>query len=249
MAAAEDFQLKALRLQPEQPQALYNMADIYYRAATSRAPSSWSPGLLEVAQPTPEVLWLGVRVERRLGDRNAEANYGIAVAAALPGFQGSARAEERKVRMTDPAVGGSPEPSFFESGISSVGAKLAAARQALDLSVADVARQIKLSVPQVEALEADDLSRLPKSPVIVKGFLRNYAKLVQLDPDALLGGTPSGPPPERSGSRVAPGRWRHRSMTRAGRGAGRSRRGSLPSPQSCWRSACTSIRTCWRFSA
>lgn len=102
--------------------------------------------------------------------------------------------------MTDPAVGGSPEPSFSESGIISVGAKLAAARQALDLSVADVARQIKLSVPQVEALEADDLSRLPKSPMIVKGFLRNYAKLVQLDPDALLGGTQPAPRPSGRGA-------------------------------------------------
>jgi len=89
--------------------------------------------------------------------------------------------------MSETAVSGGREPSPSGTDVTSIGAKLAAAREALDLSVADVARQIKISVPQVEALEANDLSRLPRSPVIVKGFLRNYAKLVHLDPDALLG--------------------------------------------------------------
>jgi cytoskeleton protein RodZ len=95
--------------------------------------------------------------------------------------------------MTDPALDGAGEPSLSQSDLTTIGARLAAARESLGLSVADVARQIKLSVPQVMALEADDLSRLPKSPVIVKGFLRNYAKLVQLDPDKLLGSLHAAP--------------------------------------------------------
>jgi cytoskeleton protein RodZ len=89
--------------------------------------------------------------------------------------------------MTDPAIDGGGEPSLSQSDLTTVGRRLAAAREALGLSVADVARQIKLSVHQVEALEADDLAHLPKSPVIVKGFVRNYARLVQLDADQLLG--------------------------------------------------------------
>lgn len=88
--------------------------------------------------------------------------------------------------MTDPAIDGGTEPSVSQSDLATMGARLAAARESLGLSVADVARQIKLSVRQVQALEADDLTHLPKSPVIVKGFLRNYARLVQLDPDKLL---------------------------------------------------------------
>ena len=95
--------------------------------------------------------------------------------------------------MTDPAIDGAAEPSLSESALTTIGTKLAAARESLGLSVADVARQIKLSVPQIEALEADDLARLPKSPVIVKGFLRNYARLLQLDPDKLLSGLHTGP--------------------------------------------------------
>jgi cytoskeleton protein RodZ len=67
----------------------------------------------------------------------------------------------------------------------SPGAQLAAAREARGLSVADIAQQLKLSPSQVEALETDDYRRLP-SPVFVRGFIRNYARLVKLDAATLL---------------------------------------------------------------
>jgi cytoskeleton protein RodZ len=67
----------------------------------------------------------------------------------------------------------------------SAGAQLAAARESRGLSVADIAQQLKLSSSQVEALESDNYRRLP-SPVFVRGFIRNYARLVKLDAAALL---------------------------------------------------------------
>ncbi|MEW6313498.1 MAG: RodZ domain-containing protein [Pseudomonadota bacterium] len=66
-----------------------------------------------------------------------------------------------------------------------VGAVLAAVRCKQGMSVADVAHQMKLSVSQVEALEADDFDRLPGN-IFVRGFVRNYARLLGLDPDPLL---------------------------------------------------------------
>ena len=74
------------------------------------------------------------------------------------------------------------EPEY--SG-SQPGARLAEARAALKLSAGDVARQLKLSVAQVEALEGGQFDSLP-GPVFVRGFIRNYARLVKLDPDELL---------------------------------------------------------------
>ncbi|MDB5808701.1 MAG: hypothetical protein JWN94_823 [Betaproteobacteria bacterium] len=68
------------------------------------------------------------------------------------------------------------------------GARLAAARESRGMTVAEIAQQLKLSPWQVEALEAGDDRRLP-SPVFVRGFIRNYARLVKLDPAALLGDT------------------------------------------------------------
>src|SRR6476661_2658664 len=62
---------------------------------------------------------------------------------------------------------------------------LAAAREEMNLSVTDVARHLKLSPAQVEALEDGAYERLP-GRVFVRGFLRNYAKLLGIDPQPLL---------------------------------------------------------------
>jgi cytoskeleton protein RodZ len=65
------------------------------------------------------------------------------------------------------------------------GVALRAARTAQNLGVGEVARQLRLSVAQVEALEASAFERLP-GPVFVRGFIRNYARLLKLDPEPLL---------------------------------------------------------------
>lgn len=62
---------------------------------------------------------------------------------------------------------------------------LAAARNAAGIALADAARQLKLSPWQVEALESGDYARLP-GPVFVRGFIRNYARLLKIDPAPLL---------------------------------------------------------------
>lgn len=67
----------------------------------------------------------------------------------------------------------------------SVGRLLAVARDQQGLSVADVARQLRLGVKQIEALEADDYLSLPGN-TFVRGFVRNYARLVQIDAEPLL---------------------------------------------------------------
>lgn len=77
------------------------------------------------------------------------------------------------------------ENQELRGGDRASGAALAAARAAQNLSVADVARQLKLSVAQVTALEAGEFERLP-GPVFVRGFVRNYARLLKLDPEPIL---------------------------------------------------------------
>lgn len=65
------------------------------------------------------------------------------------------------------------------------GRTLAEARAARNLTLAEVAQQLKLSATQVEALEADAYDRLP-GPVFVRGFVRNYARLLELDAETLV---------------------------------------------------------------
>ena len=82
-------------------------------------------------------------------------------------------------------AGTMPPAGTAEAAGAAPGARLAEARQAQSLATADVARQLKLSVWQVEALEAGHYQQLP-GPVFVRGFIRNYARLLRLDPDELL---------------------------------------------------------------
>ena len=82
--------------------------------------------------------------------------------------------------MTEPVS--TPE---VEAAPAQTGRRLAAARESYGLSVVEIARQLKLSPRQVEALEADNYARLPGT-VFVRGFIRNYARLVKLDPALLL---------------------------------------------------------------
>lgn len=60
------------------------------------------------------------------------------------------------------------------------------------LEPADVAKQLKLSLAQVNALEADAYDELP-GPVFVKGFIRNYARFVRLDAESLIARLPGAP--------------------------------------------------------
>lgn len=69
--------------------------------------------------------------------------------------------------------------------LPSVGAQLVAGREAKALTVADVAQTLKLGVRQVEALENGDWGGLPGA-TFIRGFVRNYARLVQVDAGPLM---------------------------------------------------------------
>lgn len=73
-----------------------------------------------------------------------------------------------------------------EAATGSVGTRLKLAREARGMSIDSVGRAIKLAPRQVEAIEADDFSSL-MSPTYVRGFIRNYAALLGLDAQTLLG--------------------------------------------------------------
>lgn len=87
-----------------------------------------------------------------------------------------------------------PDPS------ADVGGKLRAAREAKRLSIEDAAFALKLSPRQVADIEANEWSGLPKS--VIRGFVRNYARHLGLDPAQLMDGLEHMPLPQRPELRV-----------------------------------------------
>lgn len=73
-----------------------------------------------------------------------------------------------------------------QSQAEGVGAELTRAREALGLSIADVAQQLKFAPRQIGALEQEQFDRLPAG-TFVRGMLRAYARMLKLDSDALVG--------------------------------------------------------------
>ena len=69
--------------------------------------------------------------------------------------------------------------------ITGVGAELSRARETQGLALAEVAQQLKFSQRQLEALESERFGELPGA-TIARGMLRNYARLLKLDPEPLL---------------------------------------------------------------
>ena len=81
---AEDYFQKALKVRPAQPQALFQMADLAFRRKNYPEAKSYLMRLQRDATPGAEILWLALRVERGLGDRNAEASLGFQLRRNFP---------------------------------------------------------------------------------------------------------------------------------------------------------------------
>ncbi len=77
--------------------------------------------------------------------------------------------------------------------VQSVGHLLRKARVMKGMSIEDVSRQLRLSVKQIEAIEKENYEKLP-GRTFLRGFIRNYANLVQLDPIPLLQLLPESTP-------------------------------------------------------
>lgn len=70
-------------------------------------------------------------------------------------------------------------------GADSPGRVLRSAREALGLSRREIAEALNLLESTVVAIEDDDTARQPE-PVFLRGYVRNYAKLLRLDPEPLV---------------------------------------------------------------
>ncbi|HUW38150.1 MAG TPA: type IV pilus biogenesis/stability protein PilW [Rhodocyclaceae bacterium] len=83
--AAEDYFLKALRADHANARAMFFLADIDYRRGRLDEARHYLDELHQRVEPTAEILWLGVKIERGLGDRGAEEHYAFQLRSKFPG--------------------------------------------------------------------------------------------------------------------------------------------------------------------
>lgn len=83
-AAAEDYYRKALALDTVNPAVLLRLSDMFYRRGDVEQARFFLDRVHKNFEPSSESLWLALRVERRAGDRGAEASYAAQLRRRFP---------------------------------------------------------------------------------------------------------------------------------------------------------------------
>ncbi|MEY2633174.1 MAG: type pilus biosis/stability protein PilW, partial [Pseudomonadota bacterium] len=84
--AAEDYLIKAQRIARNgEPTASFHLAEIHYRKGNlEEARRQVGDALRLLQQPGAEVLWLALRIERKLGNRGQEAEMAARLRKEYP---------------------------------------------------------------------------------------------------------------------------------------------------------------------
>ncbi|MEX2376218.1 MAG: type IV pilus biogenesis/stability protein PilW [Dehalococcoidia bacterium] len=84
LEAAETHFRQALELEPRFARALIEMADLSFRKDRYLSARGYLQRYLEVGKHNPRTLWLGIQVERKLGDKSALGSYGLRLEKNFP---------------------------------------------------------------------------------------------------------------------------------------------------------------------
>ena len=81
---AEQYFRSALEKNPRIPLALLQMAGITFDSGRHLPARGYIQRFAEIARHNPRSLWLGVLIERQLGDQDAEASYALSLEKNFP---------------------------------------------------------------------------------------------------------------------------------------------------------------------
>ena len=81
---AEEFFLRALRQEPDEPASLLQLGQIRYRQGNLEEARKLVSRYNKLVTPGPESLWLALRIERKLGQRVAERNFATELRRRYP---------------------------------------------------------------------------------------------------------------------------------------------------------------------
>lgn len=91
---ASNYIRKALEGNPRLPKSLLAMTDISHAMGHYLSARAYLQRYSEIAQLTPRALWLGIEIERNLGDRTAVKRYGDQLLAQYPNSDEARRFRE-----------------------------------------------------------------------------------------------------------------------------------------------------------
>ena len=95
---AEDFYRRALDLNPRIPDALIRMAQITQEQGNSLSARAFLQRYLKDAKHTAQSLWLGIQIERELGDENTVSSYALSLRNNLPQSKEAALLDQSGLR-------------------------------------------------------------------------------------------------------------------------------------------------------
>ncbi|EIJ44270.1 type IV pilus biogenesis/stability protein PilW [Beggiatoa alba B18LD] len=81
---SEAYLRKTLEINKNFPLALYQLANLYYDKKQFANARDYLKRYASVAKHTPQTLWLGVRIERMLHDKDSEASYAMLLRSEFP---------------------------------------------------------------------------------------------------------------------------------------------------------------------
>lgn len=82
--SGEDFLMRALRADPKNGDAYFVLAELYYRTERLIDARLRLADVHRLIAPNAQSIWLGLRIERKLGDREAEAQFGKQLRREFP---------------------------------------------------------------------------------------------------------------------------------------------------------------------
>lgn len=83
LTGAENYLQKALQIEPLSQVAAYQLASLQFKRNDPIAAKKTLQNAM-LSRPGPEVLWLGIQVERAVGGRDAEASYALQLRNQYP---------------------------------------------------------------------------------------------------------------------------------------------------------------------
>jgi type IV pilus assembly protein PilF len=81
---AERYFNRALAIHPNLPEAMLQLGNIAFDRGDATEALAMVQRYLAVNPPTPEILWLGFRAQRKLGDKVAAAGFARRVQSEFP---------------------------------------------------------------------------------------------------------------------------------------------------------------------